>query len=79
MVTAEVPTITVISGIWYHLRPVQRPRPATNRAAGDAWVGFGRLYADDVGTGTVTMQTPVRQIATRAGCKSSARWALRTN
>jgi hypothetical protein len=52
-------------------------RQQTVAAAGHpgVWLqgfGFGQLYADDVGTGTVSMQTPVMQVAAGAGCRSRA-------
>jgi hypothetical protein len=50
--------ITVISDNWYCIRLVQLPRPGISCAAGDQGVGFGQLYADDVRTETVTMQSP---------------------
>jgi hypothetical protein len=64
--------VTVISDIWYCVRLVQLPRPGISCAAGDPGVGFGQLYADCVGIGTVSMQTPVMQVAAGAGCRSRA-------
>jgi hypothetical protein len=65
-VTAEVHMITVIPDIWYGVRLVQVPRPGISCGAGEPGVGFGQLYTDPVGTGTVTVQAPVMQGATGA-------------
>ncbi len=65
-VTAEVHMIDVTPDIWYGVRVVQVPRPGLKCAASDPGVGFGQLYTDDVGTGTVTVQAPVMSGATGA-------------
>jgi hypothetical protein len=65
-VTAEVHMVMVIPDIWYGVRLVEVPRPGISCGAGDPGVGFGQLYTDDVGTGTVTVQAPVMQGATGA-------------
>jgi hypothetical protein len=65
-VTAEVHMISVIPDIWYGVRLVQVPRPVLGCGAGDPGVGFGQLYTDDAGIGTVTVQAPVMNGATGA-------------
>jgi hypothetical protein len=65
-VTAEVHMIGVIPDIWYGVRLVQVPRPGIGCAAGDPGVGFGQLYTDEAGIGTVTVQAPVMNGATGA-------------
>lgn len=65
-VTAEVHMIDVIGDIWYGVRLVQVPRPGLGCGAGDPGVGFGQLYTDDAGVGTVTVQAPVMNGATGA-------------
>ena len=65
-VSADVHMITVIPDIWYGVRLVQVPRPGIGCGAGDPGVGVGRLYTDQFGTGTVTVQAPVMAGATGA-------------
>jgi hypothetical protein len=65
-VTAEVHMITVTPDIWYGVRLVQVPRPGLGCGTGDPGVGFGQLYTDDAGIGTLTVQAPVMNGATGA-------------
>jgi hypothetical protein len=65
-VTAEVHMISVTPDIWYGVRLVQVPRPGLGCGAGDPGVGFGQLFTDDAGIGTVTVTTPVMNGATGA-------------
>jgi hypothetical protein len=65
-VTADVHMTGVIPDIWYGVRLVQVPRPGIGCGAGGPGVGFGQLYTDDAGNGSVTVQAPVMQGATGA-------------
>ena len=65
-VTAEVHMTGVIGDIWYGVRLVEVPRPGIGCGAGAPGVGFGQLYTDDAGNGTVTVQAPVMPGATGA-------------
>jgi hypothetical protein len=65
-VTADVHMTGVIPDIWYGVRLVEVPRPGIGCGAGGPGVGFGQLYTDDAGNGSVTVQAPVMQGATGA-------------
>lgn len=65
-VTAEVHLASVTPDIWYGVRLVQVPRTGISCGTGDPGVGFGQLYTDDAGIGTVTVQAPVMNGATGA-------------
>jgi hypothetical protein len=65
-VTADVHMTGVIPDIWYGVRLVEVPRPGIGCGAGAPGVGFGQLYTDDAGNGSVTVQAPVMQGATGA-------------
>ena len=60
-VTAEVHMTGVLPDIWYGVRLVEVPRPGIGCGTGAPGVGFGQLYTDDAGNGSVTVQAPVMQ------------------
>ena len=65
-VTADVHMSSIIPDIWYGVRLVEVPRPGIGCGAGGPGVGFGQLYTDDAGNGSVVVQAPVMQGATGA-------------
>ncbi|HZQ33401.1 MAG TPA: hypothetical protein VFB19_16930 [Mycobacterium sp.] len=65
-VQADVHMIIAAPDIWYGVRLIQTPRPGISCGAGDPGVTMTRLYTDENGTGSVTLQGPVMPGATGA-------------
>ncbi|HZQ33400.1 MAG TPA: hypothetical protein VFB19_16925 [Mycobacterium sp.] len=58
-VNVEVHVTDFGPDIWYGLRLVEEPRPGDHCGAGDPGVATGRLYTDDSGNGSATVQAPI--------------------